>query len=446
MSVTPDALEQHFQTVHTWTEKLHRSLESISTESSESSDLVADCLEELQVALEELQVAEEELCSQNVALLESQQIIEQERQRYQELFEFAPDGYLVTDKFGTVQEVNRAAASLLNLAQKHLIGKPLVSFVPSERRANFRALLNQFTRLDRVQEWELTLQPRQTDVPVIAALTVEAVRETGGQLVALRWLLRDITIRKRLETQLREMQLQNLRLIELDRLKNQFIATITHELRTPMNAILGFSELLLRQFHQRCDPQQVNMIERISRNGQHLLSLIESLLDFSQLEATRLQLQLEPFDLMDLVNTTAEELRSLAEQKGLSLTMNFTPSSLMVINDRDRLRQILVNLISNAIKFTDLGSVTIDVRELPEGRIVISVTDTGIGIAPPDQAQVFQAFWQVSQNHNRRYGGTGLGLSIAKALVELMQGSIAIESQLGQGSTFRIELPQQVGY
>jgi PAS domain S-box-containing protein len=404
--------------------------------------LLLECLEQLQTALEELFVAEQELRQQNEELIAIREAAEAERRRYQELFDFAPDGYLVTDIYGTIQEANRAAAKVLNLAQKHLVGKPLVSFVPDEHRRSFRFMVNQLPTVNRVQEWEVRLCGRGNLV-FDAALTVETVRDSQRQAIALRWSIRDITARKQAEEQLRQVQMQNLQLLEGDRLKSQFIATISHELRTPMNAILGFSQLLLRRCYQY-DPQQLTLIERIFKNGKHLLTIIEEILDFSSLKANSLELQLKAFDLAELVTSSAEELHSLAEQKNLDLQVHLAQPNIPIVNDPMRLRQVLVNLLSNAIKFTDAGSVSLTVSELPEGRIAIAVRDTGIGIDPVDQAKIFQEFWQVNQANTRQHKGTGLGLAIVNALVQFMQGTISVESQGGDGTTFRVELPRQV--
>lgn len=404
--------------------------------------LVLSCLEELRVALEELHVAEEELTLQNEELVKTRQTIEKERQRYQELFEFAPDGYLVTDTYGTIQEANRAAAQLLSRDQRYLIRKPFVNFVPEVDRRAFRTMLSQLPTIHRLDEWEVTLQRRDGSC-FEAALTVEAVRNRAGQLTSLRWLLRDITIRKQTEAQLRQVQLQNLELIEVDRLKSQFATTLSHELRTPLNAILGFAHILQRQLRSHLESHQLHMLERMIHNGHHLLTLIEEMLDFSRLRANRLQLQVEPFNLTALAATTLEELQSLALQKGLKLEANLPAGELVVINDRHRLRQVLANLLANAIKFTQCGSVTLEVM-LFEERVVLTVRDTGIGINPAVQNQIFQEFWQVDQSRSRAQGGTGLGLSITRSLVHLMQGSISVESEEGEGATFRVELPRHV--
>lgn len=432
---------KQLQVAHQRTDALCKTLKAGSQ--PESNQLLMDFLEELHVALEELEVAQEELCHQHAKLLATQRSLENERQRYRDLFEFAPDGYLVTDLFGTVREANQAIATLLKIRVDRLMGKPITNFVLEENRRAFRTILNELPMLNRIQEWEVKLRNREEAI-LDVAITVETVRDDREKVVSLRWIIRDITDRKNAEEHLRQVQLQNLQLIETDRLRREFIATLTHELRTPMNAIMGFSELLLRQFRTQGETREATMLERIYRNGKHLLLLIEDMLDFAKLEANRLQLNLREVDLCYLLGTTVEELRPLAEQKNLELRLTTTGTQLLMLNDPLRLRQIVINLLSNAIKFTEVGYVALNVLELPEGRIAIVVRDTGIGIDPIDQRLIFQEFWQVNQTNTRSQGGTGLGLSITKALIELMQGSISVESEVGVGTTFRVELPRQI--
>lgn len=222
------------------------------------------------------------------------------------------------------------------------------------------------------------------------------------------------------------------------------MATMSHELRTPLNAILGFSDILLHQLRPQGLPWQLHMLERILANGQHLLTLIEEVLDFSKLRSHRLELHLQPLNLSELLTATVTDLRPLAAQKNIELDLELPSIPATIVNDPLRLRQVVMNLLSNSIKFTDVGHVSVSVLELPENRLAIVVRDTGIGIDAADQANIFQEFWQVNQTRTRTQGGTGLGLAITKALVELMQGSISLESQVGKGSVFRVEIPRQI--
>jgi PAS domain S-box-containing protein len=398
---------------------------------------------ELQVALEELRVAEEELREQNDLLEVARYQVEVERQRYQDLFDFAPDGYIVTNTEGIIQEANHAAVTMLNVTKKFFIGKPLINFVPEEERRAFRSQLNRLRNINRIQDWEIRLQSRYGSI-FYCSLSIVTILDSSNNLVGLRWLLRDITIRKQAEEQLRSIQLENLQLQETARLKSQFLAVVSHELRTPMNAILGFSQLLLRQNSDYISSESKTMVERIRSSGKSLLRLIEDILDFSTAEAGRLELHLQEFDLEELVKLTVEELNCLAKQKNLLLNICIELKNPMVINDSDRVRQILVNLISNAIKFTDIGGICIELREVNKDRIALIITDTGIGISEPDLKHIFKEFWQINQSINRKHNGTGLGLAIVKQLVDLMKGSVTVESKVYQGSTFRVELPRQI--
>ncbi|MGB3205967.1 MAG: ATP-binding protein [Crinalium sp.] len=247
-----------------------------------------------------------------------------------------------------------------------------------------------------------------------------------------------------LETQRQQIQLQNLQLMEAAKLKSQFLATMSHELRTPMNAIIGFSQLLLRQRNHQLTPLQLDMMERILNNGKHLLTIINDILDLSKIEAGRMELQLEEFHLPHLVKATTGELRSLAEEKNLAMVIKAEVENPYVINDITRMRQVLVNLISNAIKFTETGMVEVELEELPSDQIAIIVRDTGIGIPQADLEHIFEEFRQVDQSLKKKHYGTGLGLAITDSLVQLMHGKVSVESQLDQGSTFRVEFSREI--
>ncbi|NJM69394.1 MAG: PAS domain S-box protein [Scytonema sp. RU_4_4] len=407
-------------------------------------NLLLQALEELRTALEELRVAEEELREQNEKLTIANQQVALERRRYQELFDFAPDGYLVTNTDGKILEANRAATQLLNISKSFLIDKPLINFIPEQERRAFRTQLLQLSDIERMQEWEIRLQPRKGRHTFDASLSVTTVRDHKGKLLGWRWLVRDITSRKQVEEKLRSIQLQNLELQEVTRIKTQMMSVVSHELRTPLNSILGFSQLLLHRYHNLFVPELKDMIERIIRSGKHLLALIENMLDFSRLERNRLELNLQELNLVDLVTATIEELRCLGEQKNLTLVLHANIENPRIVNDSARLRQVLVNLLSNAIKFTDTGGVFVEVQQLNQDQVVLMVKDTGIGIPESELAHICQEFWQVDRSTVRKHSGIGLGLAIADKLVRLMNGTITVESNLGEGSTFRVELPRQI--
>jgi len=410
---------------------------------SQPQPITSQALAELETALEELRVAEEEMRVQNDQLAIANIQIQAENRRYHDLFEFAPDGYLVTDSAGLIREINYAAAKLLNVSQNYLTGKPITNYVQLNERQAFRARLNQLHDTDRLTEWEVKISPRLA-ATIDASLTVAISRDHQGRPTSLRWLMRDITARKKAEETLREVQLQNLQLQENARLKSHFLAIMSHELRTPMNAIVGFSQLLLRQQNSPLAKNQQNMVERIFSNGKHLLKLIEDILQAAKIEANSLELIPQNFNLVELINEIKAEYNSLTKQKNLDFEVHLDLANLIAINDSDRLRQVLVNLLSNAIKFTDVGGVKIKAWELPLDQIAISISDTGIGIAEKNIKDIFIEFHQINQTITRQHGGTGLGLAISDRLVKLMGGKIEVESKLNQGSTFTIILPRSV--
>ncbi len=261
-----------------------------------------------------------------------------------------------------------------------------------------------------------------------------------------------------------QIEAQNAQLLEATQLKSQFLANMSHELRTPMNAIIGFSQVLLRQRRDPLTENQKDMIERILRNGKSLLDLINDILDLSKIEVGRMEVHPEYFHLDELIHHTCESLQPLACNKGLRFAFSNTIGRCTIYQDHLRVRQILTNLISNAIKFTDCGEVKVELRfsaERPplssaradvqadasaaalDGQppIEIAVSDTGIGIEPEYQQTIFEQFRQVDQSPARRFAGTGLGLAITKQLIELMGGTIAVNSTPGRGSVFTVVLP-----
>ncbi|NES83093.1 MAG: histidine kinase, partial [Moorea sp. SIO2B7] len=190
--------------------------------------------------------------------------------------------------------------------------------------------------------------------------------------------------------------------------------------------------------------QQADIMERIVNNAQHLLTLIKDMIDLSKIEAVCLELTLESLHLDRLIKETINEFRCLAAQKDLGLYIQTNLKNPIVINDSLRLRQILVNLVSNGIKFTEMGRVEVVVKEISTDWLMLTVRDTGIGIAENDLEHIFEEFQQIDQTTTRKYSGTGLGLAITESLVKLMQGTITVESKLGKGSTFHVKFPRRV--
>ncbi len=227
-----------------------------------------------------------------------------------------------------------------------------------------------------------------------------------------------------------------------DRLKSAFLATMSHELRTPLNSIIGFTGILLQSMAGPLNDEQKKQLGIVRDSARHLLALINDVLDISKIEAGQLTVVREPFDLRASIDKVAGIVRPLAEKKGLALQLDVAPAIGSLSGDSRRVEQILLNLLNNALKFTETGSVSL--RAAIEGqRLFIAVADTGIGIRPEDLATLFQPFRQIDSGLSRKHEGTGLGLAICRRLAELMGGTVEAQSEPGQGSVFTLSLPTE---
>jgi signal transduction histidine kinase len=246
-----------------------------------------------------------------------------------------------------------------------------------------------------------------------------------------------------------ELQEQNQQLAwqgqELERAyrhKSEFLASMSHELRTPINALLGYTALLRERIYGDLSARQDEALQRMQSSSAHLLELVNDILDLARIEAGRMPVHLEAVPLGPMVESVLDSVEPLARAKGLELRVDVPAEIPALITDRTRLKQIVLNLMSNAVKFTRDGSVSVAVRPLPSGDgVELAVADTGIGIVPEALAGIFDDFRQVDQSSTREFGGTGLGLSIVRKLLGLLGGSIRVESVPNAGSTFTVTLP-----
>jgi signal transduction histidine kinase len=225
--------------------------------------------------------------------------------------------------------------------------------------------------------------------------------------------------------------------------KSQFLANMSHELRTPLNAILGYTELILDHIYGEVPDKVREVLERVHKSGQHLLGLINAVLDLSKIEAGELRLAVSDYSLKDAVYTAVASVESLATEKHLRLVVEVSPDLPVGQGDERRIVQVLLNLLGNAIKFTDDGEVRVRATAADDA-FWVSVSDSGPGISDEDQAKIFDAFQQADSSSTKHKGGTGLGLSIAKRMIDMHGGRIGVESGLGKGSTFWFTLPVHV--
>jgi signal transduction histidine kinase len=225
--------------------------------------------------------------------------------------------------------------------------------------------------------------------------------------------------------------------------KSQFLANMSHELRTPLNAILGYTELILDDIYGETPAKMRGVLDRVQRNGKHLLGLINDVLDLSKIEAGQLTLALADYSLKDVVHSVFSAVESLANEKKLALRIDLPNNLPAGRGDERRLTQVLLNLVGNAIKFTDQGEVAVKASAM-NGAYTLSVCDTGPGIAPADQAKIFEEFQQADSSATKKKGGTGLGLAISRRIIEMHGGRIWVESEIGKGATFSVTLPVKV--
>lgn len=374
--------------------------------------------------------------------------------RYRSLFENATEGIFQADADGRVLSMNRAFTQMLGLGSQNPVGQRLRD-VSGIEREEFRRIVAVMAEQGRIQQAQLQLHGAGGR-PVWVELSAHWVEGEGGQR-RIEGMVSDISLRRQAEAELTrhrdhleelvaertaELREAKLRAEAANQAKGRFLATMSHEFRTPLNAILGFTQLLQMDAGIPAGPQAKLQLMRDS--GQHLLELINDVLDMASIEAGKVSLKPSAVDLRALLDMASDSVRLRAEQKGLAFSLDVDAGlPTLVMIDGQRLRQVLLNLLSNAVKFTDTGAVKLRahiVEQHPhEVRLRVEVADTGIGMTPAQQARLFQAFEQVS-DASRHLGGTGLGLSISQQLVRLMGSQILVQSTAGQGSTFMFEL------
>ena len=356
------------------------------------------------------------------------------------LIESNIDALMTTDPAGIITDVNKQTEALTGCTRDELIGAPFKNYFTDPDRAE--AGIRRVLREKSVTDYELTAQARdgkKTVVSYNATTFYDRNRKLEGVFAAAR----DVTERKKVEA---ELQQAKAAAESANRTKSDFLASMSHEIRTPMNAIMGIADLLAQT---PLSAEQDKYVQIFRRSGDNLLNLINDILDLSKVEASQLDLERTGFSLNDHLEKVIEMVTPRADEKGLALAFEIAPNvSNDLIGDPTRLRQVLLNLLGNAVKFTEAGSVSLRVE--PDGNFTLPtvlrfiVSDTGIGIAQDKLTYVFERFTQADSSTTRRFGGSGLGLTISKRLVELMGGRIWAASEVDKGSTFAFAIPFEV--
>ena len=367
--------------------------------------------------------------------------VRQRTAEVQDLYENAPIGYHSLDADARLVLINQTELNWLGYSREEMLGRPYTEFIKPEHHQAFLANYATFRQSgsSRDLEWEMIRKDGST---LSVLVNRDAIFDEQGNYLRSRSIVFDNTLRKSAENALRHA---NLQLERAMRLKDEFLANMSHELRTPLNGILGFTQILMTGYRGPLNEEQKKYVRIIDSSGQHLLGLINDLLDLSKIEAGKLEINLETVIIADVCQASLSFIKEQATKKGIAIEFIQEPYVQTVTADMRRLKQILVNLLSNAVKFTpERGHVTLQVQsDFRHGCIEFTVSDTGVGIAPEDLQRLFTPFTQVDSSLTRQHEGTGLGLALVKHLAEMHGGSIVVESQVGQGSRFTVTLPWQ---
>lgn len=346
------------------------------------------------------------------------------------------DGVIVLDPQKRVVDINPAAITILGQPNRSMIGKPAELL--------FARYHDRFDYLWGTQDARVELQIDHGSQPLIFDTRITQLQDKRGVHTGYLIVVRDITERKQNE----QILYQAKEMAEAANIaKNSFIGTMSHELRTPLTTIIGYCELLQRQADDLETVQLTEDLSAIWSAGHHLLALVNNLLDLSKIEAGQMALFIDEFDISMLVDEIITTTRPIVESYANTFIVNCSLDIGTMSSDPTKIRQILFNLLSNAAKFTERGTVTLEVqREEMNGTawIVFNITDTGIGIDPAKISYLFEAFTQADSSTTRRYGGTGLGLSLSRHLCQILDGDITVVSTMGEGSTFTVRLPNSL--
>ena len=368
------------------------------------------------------------------------------QEKFEGLFEHARVGIAIASLQGVWTDVNTTFCTMLGYSRSDLMGKTLTEITRTDGLLDSRPIALQLMDGDE----SLSLEKRyvhHSGEELWTHLSISLVRDSLGVPQHFITICQDISAVKKSEAERSALLIREQAALEASRLKSEFLTHMSHEIRTPLNGVIGMTSLLL---DTKLTPLQMNYLENIKMSGDALLTVINDVLDFSKVEANKIDLEDIDFNLHSLADDAQRMLTFAAAQRNLPLQVNLSPDLMVTVRgDPGRMRQVILNLLNNAIKFTHTGSVAFSGQLVSRSDTMVEarfeVTDTGIGIPPAALQRIFEAFSQADSSTTRRFGGTGLGLSISKRLVELMGGQIGVTAVEGHGSTFWFTLPLRIG-
>lgn len=407
----------------------------------ELEDRVSVRTNELQHAIRDLNIAKQAVEMKNLALqneiesrIATEKALFESEQKLENILNYAPLLVYINDLEGNYLFVNKEFEKLMKLSYDDVIGKTDLKLFPKERAERNIAQNKKVVETNQPQVFE-NESIKNGETRYFLDLLFPVMDSSNKIFATCGWSL-DITDRKRSEQVLQESKEKA---EAADRLKSAFLATMSHELRTPLNSIIGFTGILLKELAGPLNDEQKKQLGMAKNSAQHLLALINDVLDISKIEAGQLVVSLTKFDFISMLKNVINSITPLVQKKNLNLELDIPTTEVEVTSDERRLGQVFLNLLNNALKFTEKGIVKVDCK-VYNGKIITKIIDTGIGIKPDDIEKLFKPFVQIDTGLTRNHEGTGLGLSISKKLVEKLGGSISVESKFGNGSTFVVTL------
>ncbi|MUH00455.1 PAS domain S-box protein [Scytonema sp. UIC 10036] len=367
----------------------------------------------------------------------AQESLQQREAWFRAIVENSSMGIGLVEMHGRIADINPALCQMLGYSQQELCGRYFTDYI-FNNVGDLELYQELLSGIRERLDMERRILHRDGRL-VWAHLSISLIPGTNGEPKFYLVMMEDITERK--ETELKLLESKDAAEAG-SKAKSEFLATMSHELRTPLNAIMGLSQLLQQEIVGSLNDKQKDYINCIYSSGEHLLALINDILDLSKVEAGKEELFLSTLPIDDICNYAISTVSDRAIEKGLHLTVEIDEQASICVADERRMKQMLLNLLSNAIKFTEKGQVTLEVKKLPQG-IAFTVIDTGIGIDPNQFQFLFEPFKQLDSRLNRQYEGTGLGLALTRKLARLHGGDVTVESTLGQGSRFTLFLPNK---